>query len=196
MNIENKDVIRFWKWFQSIATELFQNPTRADLIGQIDSRIARLGRFDWEVGPFEHGTSFFCVSPNLDISRLEITNHIIALAPICDNWIFLPSKPPKNEWKGLWKMDNNLGREIIIDASNWEYILYQFEDTSFDMDIKVDEIDGSLETYKLAVDIALTGYLGEEVVMRSIPNVTIVDELEDEAKATKLRFIKKHMEGL
>jgi hypothetical protein len=93
-------------------------------------------------------------------------------------------------------MDNNLGREIIIDASNWEYILYQFEDTSFDMDIKVDEIDGSLETYKLAVDIALTGYLGEEVVMRSIPNVTIVDELEDEAKATKLRFIKKHMEGL
>jgi hypothetical protein len=189
--------IKFWTWFETIATELLQNPTRTDLISQIDDRVQSLGNFDWELGPYKEGMFYFSISPNLSNERLELTRQFAKLAPKCEGWVFLPAKPAK-EWQGVWKMKNHVGKEILVDSSNWEYVLYGFEDSTFDIDIKVGELEGDLETHNLAVNIALTGYLGEEEFMTSIANIYIVDEFEDDIKsrATQLQFIKKHIDSL
>ena len=68
-------------------------------------------------------------------------------------------------------MKNELNIEIQINTSNWEYILYQFDDNTFDIDVLIDDIDGDTNTCYLAIDIALTGYLGEEKYMQLIKNV-------------------------
>jgi hypothetical protein len=62
--------------------------------------VNRLGSFSWEIGPWENDLQFFALSPDLDIARLALTKQVIATAPDCKGWHFLPSKPPKN-WKGF-----------------------------------------------------------------------------------------------
>jgi hypothetical protein len=195
VNFNNK-VIRFWEWFKSIADDLLLDPTNSSLISQIDYRVSQLGHFDWEIGPFYEGIFYFAISPNLNIDRLAITRQIVDLSPKCRGWDFLSSKPPKKNWRGIWMMNNDFGKEISINSNNWEYILYQFEDKDFDMDIMIDDIDENLETCYLAIDIALTGYLGEEEYLRLIKNVKIVPEFGHEYKATKLKYIKNHIENI
>ncbi len=193
-NFNNK-IIKFWGWFKTVADDLLLDPTNALLVSQLDNRVSQLGRFDWEIGPFEKGVSYFAISPNLNADRLEITRQIMNLSPECEGWKFLPSKPPK-DWQGIWKMKNDSGEEILINSDNWKYVLYQFEDKDFDMDIMIDDIDGNTDTYFMAIDIALTGYLGEENFMHLIKNVKIVSEFEDPGKATLLKHIKKHIESI
>jgi hypothetical protein len=193
----NNRIVEFWKWFESISDELLLNPNREDLISQIDVHINQLGAFDWEIGPLSKITSYFAISPNLDYDKLQYTRQIIANAPHCIGWQFFPSKPPK-EWDGIWKMKNEFGKRILINSSNWEYILYQFEDRTFDIDILIDYVDGDLQTCYLAIDIALTGYLGEEEFMRLIKNIKILTELTDELadKLTRLKFLKKQIKQI
>jgi hypothetical protein len=123
---------------------------------------------------------------------------MIDLALPCEGWHFLPSKPPKTDWKGIWKMKNEVGKEILIDTNNWEYILFKFDDGTFDANIKISDIDGNEDTQNLAVDIALTGYLGEESFMYLINQITIVDQFEDDIKSNSslLKHIKKHIEHI
>ncbi|EHQ24338.1 hypothetical protein [Mucilaginibacter paludis] len=196
--IDLDSIIEFWNWFKSISKNLLLEPARIDLISQIDSRISKIGRFDWEIGPWEDNAYYFAISPNLDSVKLEFTREFIRNAPKCFGWHFLPSKPPKSDWQGKWKMKNEMGNEILVDSSNWEYILYEFEDETFDMDIMINGIDGDDNVVNTAIDIALTGYLGEETFMRLIKNIKIVSSFEESYpnKATLVKHIKKHIESI
>lgn len=196
--MKDTTLIKFWDWFKSISDDLLLDPTRSDLIYQIDNRVNRLGHFDWEIGPWKDNLFYFAISPSLDITRLELTRQIIEYAPKCDGWYFFASKPPKRDWHGIWKMKNEMGREILVDSSNWEYILYEFEDKTFDMDIMIDDIDGDIGIINMAIDIALTGYLGEEKYITAIKNVKIVTSFDEELKkkTTRLQYIKKHIESI
>lgn len=91
-------------------------------------------------------------------------------------------------------MKNDFGSEIKVESSDWKYVLYQFEDGTFDMDLAIDNIEGDTNTCYLAVDIALTGYLGEEMFMKFIQHIKIVDAFEDELEGSHLKNIKKHIE--
>jgi hypothetical protein len=196
--LEKIDVLlikRFWDWFNSVSQDLLIDPTRKDLINSLDNYIAQLGRFDWEIGPWENDLSYLAISPNLDLSKLEITHWIIQYAPHCEGWIFFSSKPPR-DWQGIWKMKNETGAEILIDSSEWEYILYEFEDKTFDMDLFVTGINGDDSTINLAIDIALTGYLGEEMFLNRIGNISIEESFSDKQQPTSLKYIKKHIESL
>jgi hypothetical protein len=95
-------------------------------------------------------------------------------------------------------MKNELGMNITIDTSAWQYILYHFDDGTFAIDIKITELDGNREIQQNAVSIALTGYLGEENFMWLISDIQIVDDFEEEVKrkATALKHIKNHIESL
>ena len=177
-NIDLGNVIEFWNWFKSISKKLLLEPTRADLISQIDNRLSKFGLFDWEIGPWEDNTYYFAISPNSDAGKLEFTLEFVKNAPQCAGWHFMSSKPPKSDWQGKWKMKNQMGKEILVDSSNWEYILYAFEDGTFDIDIKINSVDSDSNTVNTAIDIALTGYLGEEAFMRLIKNIKIVSSFE------------------
>jgi hypothetical protein len=199
INIDFKNkIIKFWEWFESISQDLLLDPTRKDLISQLDNSVSRLGSFGWEMGPLKENICYFAISPNLDVERLKITRQIIDLSIKCKGWDFLPSKPAKYDWKGIWKMRNDFGKEILVNSNKWEYILYEFDDKTFDMDILIGGVDGDLNTCYSAIDIALTGYLGEEEFMRLIKNIKIVDvfEAENKDKATQLKYIKNHIESI
>ena len=194
-----KKATNFWMWFSIIAAELLADPIRSDLIGQLDSRVCALGSFDWEIGPYVDGLYYLAISPNLNLSNLRTTQFIVSLSLPCVGWHFLSSKPQKTEWLGIWEMKNEIGKEIIVDSSSWEYILFKFEDEhNFDIDIKINFIDGDRDILNTAVDIALTGYLGEEEFLRSIININIVDEFGEDIKSnvTKLPHIFKHLQSL
>lgn len=190
-------LVKFWDWFKSISDDLLLDPTRSDLIYQIDDRVNQLGRFDWEIGPWKDDSFYFAISPNLDVMKLELTRQIIQYAPKCKRWCFLASKPPKNDWHGIWKMKSEIGKSILVNSNNWEYILYEFDNNSFDIDIKIDDIDDNINI-NVAIDIALTGYLGEENYMTLIKNIKVVTSFDEElqSKATQLKYIKKHIESL
>jgi len=194
--IDIDKVVKFWDWFKSVSNDLILNPTRNDLTNQIDNHVSQLGHFDWEIGAWDENLFYFAISPNLDSNKLDLTRQIIKYAPLCNGWCFLPSKPPK-EWQGIWKMKNEMGTEIWINSSNWKYILYAFEDKTFDMDIMVDDINGNDETVNMAIDIALTGFLGEEKFMSLIKNISIINSDEEfSEKATSIKYIAKHIESI
>jgi hypothetical protein len=196
MNFNVAEINKFWTWFKSISVDLLANPTDNSLVTQLDNRVSILGHFDWEIGPWGENLYYFTISPNLNITRLELTQQMIDSAPQCEGWHFLPSKPPKVDWKGIWKMKNEVGKEILIDTNNWKYILYKFDDGTFDADIKINNIDGDEDTQNLAVDIAITGYIGEENFIRLINHINIVDQFEEDTKSNSslLKHIKKHIE--
>ena len=189
-------VVEFWDWFKSVSNDLILNPTRNDLTIQIDSNVSQLGHFDWEIGPYDANSFYFAISPNLDPNKLNLTHQIIEHAPKCERWHFLSSKPPK-EWQGIWKMKNELGTEIWVNSSDWKYILYEFEDKTFDMDIMIDDINGNDDTINMAIDIALTGFLGEERFMNLIKHINIISFAEESKnKVTSIKDIGKHIESL
>ena len=170
---------------------LLSDPTHQDMINELDDRVGHLGEFDWEIGPWDKDNYFLAISPNLDVEKLQLTKQIIGLAPECSGWHFLPSKPVK-EWDGIWEMQNENGKEISIDTDNWKYILYEFDDGTFDIDILVDNIEGNTDTTNLAIDIALTGYLGEEMFITLIQDIHVVTEFKTEShhRATPIKQIK------
>ncbi|WP_426671589.1 hypothetical protein ACPPVU_10160 [Mucilaginibacter sp. McL0603] len=191
-------IVKFWEWFKLISDDLLRAPTRPDLISKIDDSVNKLGSFDWEIGPYKKGEYYFAISPNLDINKLEVTREFITYAPVCPGWTFLSSKPPK-DWKGIWKMANENGKDIWIDSNNWRYILYKFEeDETFDMDIIVDHIEGDINTIHMAIDIGLTGYLGEEKFITLIKHIKIISFPEEgyQNKTTLVKHIKNHIESL
>jgi hypothetical protein len=197
MDLSPEKISKFWDWFKTISANLRINPTDTYFINLLDREVNKLGNVDWEIGPWEENVMFLAISPNLNIDQLELTQRIVSSAPEVPGWKFLPSKPPK-DWQGIWKMENEFGKSILIDASEWKYILYRFDDGTFDIDINISDFDGNKTTQYMAVDIALTGYLGEETFMNLIQEVNIVDEFSEElsGKATSLKNIRKHIERI
>jgi hypothetical protein len=187
-------VAGMWNWFTSISNKLFLNPTDPDLIHTLDGYISGLGPFDWEIGPYDKSALYLAISPNLKEGLLKETKAIIGLSPACEGWSFLFSKPAK-EWIGTWEMLNEAGETIVVNADRWAYVLYQFEDNTFDMDVKIDSVKGDFNTCQLAVDIALTNVLGEEMYMDAIKNVSIenVEHLEEGGSRSLVKNLKEHM---
>ncbi|SEO69993.1 hypothetical protein [Mucilaginibacter sp. OK283] len=197
MAFDANKINKFWDWFKTISDALLDHANNQTLIYQLDDRVNRLGAVSWEIGPWTDELQFLAISPNLNIDLLEYTQQVIALAPNCKGWHFLPSKPVK-DWKGIVQLENERGIKITVDTSAWQYILYQFDDGTFAIDIKITQLDGNREIQQEAINIALTGYLGEEDFMWLINDFQIVDDFEEEVKrkATALKHIKNHIESL
>jgi hypothetical protein len=185
-------VISFWDWFKSISDNLASNISNTNLLEQLDNQIKLLGPFDWEIGPLENDYLYLSISPNLNEELLVTTRQIISLAPTCEGWFFFPAKPPK-EWADSWKMLTDSGTEFIVDASKWKYVLYKFEDHTFDIDIFINA--ASKDLYKLAAEIAITNIIGEERFIELIQNVTVVEVLnqELEGKSSYLKYLYNHI---
>jgi hypothetical protein len=196
MLLNNTSIMDFWHWFESVSSDLLNYADDRRLIDELDVRVAQLGPFDWEIGPWDTEI-YFAISPNLDPEKLVSTQKIVSLAPTLAQWHFLPSKPAKDDWEGIFNMKNQRGDDILVDSSTWKYTLYKFEDKTFDADILISGVDGDIDTRNLAVDIAMTGYLGEAYFLQTIQNVKVVDgfEYESIANATLLKDIKKHIDA-
>ncbi|WP_114938884.1 hypothetical protein [Mucilaginibacter endophyticus] len=197
MDLNQVEISSFWDWFKTISADLLINPTDTYFINLLDTQVSKLGNVDWEIGPWEENVTFLAISPNLNFEQLDFTRKVIDAAPYCSGWKFLPSKPPK-DWCGIWEMENEIGKTILVDTSNWTYILHRFDDEGFGIDFQIPDFAGDQTTQYVAIDIALTGYLGEEPFMNLIQDINIVDDFGEEmsGKATSLKYIKKHIEQI
>jgi len=199
------DKIRFfWEWFTSVSEELLKKGDNSAFIERIDHFITSLDeRLDWEIGPVEgelalnyKAEQYLCISPCLNTDRLYLTKEIISYAPTHASWLFLSVKPAKG-WIPRWTMLNELDKVIPIDSTHWKYVLYLFDDGTYDMDVWIDQVDGNSDTQLSAVEIAVTNLLGEERFMRSIKNIQLISDINDANKRwSKLENLKVHLDKL
>jgi len=194
MVIDYYNVKQFWEWFKTISEELYYNPNDGALIKSLDLKVANLGPFDWEIGPTLDSDLYFAISPNLNIDLMPAAKEIVASAIPSNGWLFLAAKPEKG-FIEEWDMLNEFNQAIHINIMNWQYILFQFEDNSFDMDLIVDNIQETTSTTKLAAEIALTNILGEEEFVKWIKNIRVLPskEISNEGNLTMLKNLKKHL---
>jgi hypothetical protein len=190
-----KEISAFWIWFKSISESLYLNIKSPAYTGLIDEKIRKLGRFDWEMGSVNDELMFFAISPNLDADLFSVTEEIVSYAPECKNWTFLSSKPRK-EYTPEWRMTDDRGNWMTVDTSSWLYVLYYFEDGTFDMDLQMNSFDLGEKQKTLALDIVLTNILGEEDYMHLVQHVKIVDHFEDHGKATPIKHLHNHITNI
>ena len=189
-------IIFFWTWFSNISDLLASNYDDENLINDINSNVATLGEFSWEIGAGKVKNNAFTISPNGDIDLLNETKHIIALAPVINNWEFHYSKQPK-DWDLLFELEINHNIETI-DASKWRYILFKYPDNTFDILIessKLFELDEDSRIY--ATEIALDGVIGEELRITTVGNIEIVSKAyEYKSKLNEFINLNKHLRFL
>ena len=189
--LNESQIQKFWAWFQSVSVQLYNDCVNKRVIENLDANIKKLGLFDWEIGPY-NTKLYLAISPNLNPQLLDNTKQIIAYAPKSEDWVFLSSKPPKNYYPIL-NLVNEFGNSISINIDSWRYILYHFDNDTFDMDVVTEEIHGNVSTKKLAIDIVLTNILGEEKYISLIKNIYTLDCFDESNNSSEFKFLNEHI---
>jgi hypothetical protein len=125
------------------------------------------------------------LSPNRQESQIEEVDEIISLAPSLAGWEFISCKPRKTEILS-WYMLNEKNEKIMVDARNWKCVVYKFPDNTVDLDIKVEEVRGDIDTQYTAVDIHLTNLLGERNYLKIVKQINIVSEFSEKERGRSI----------
>jgi hypothetical protein len=185
----DNQVTRFWRWFAKNSHRLYSDSYETDLLHQLDRTISEWN-LTWEIGPGMTKKNSLTISPHGNNDLLDKAKSIIGEAPIIDDWEFYYSKQPKENWYNARLVD----RAFDIDASDWTYVLYQYEDNKIEIVLKADSLSRlDKETKELAADLVLTNLLGEKLKMEKIDFIDIVDEFDDEKGITELKFLPVHL---
>jgi hypothetical protein len=130
------------------------------------------------------------ISPNGNDDLLNKAKSIIGQAPTIDDWEFYYSKQPKENWHIARLVD----KAFDIDASDWTYVLFQYEDNKIEIVLKADSLSPlDKETKDLAADLILTNLLDEELKMEKIDFIDIVEKFEGDKGITELKFLPAHL---
>jgi len=198
--VKDVEISEFWDWFQSVCDgfgERFENST---LIDQLDLRVASLGGVSWEIGPAIDPSkeNMLVITPCGNSDLLCMTKRIVSMAPDSNKWEFYYAKPPKN-WQLLFFVADENGREIEVDASDWEYVLLRFPDGTIDIVIQAPSLSGLNDNLKgVAAEIALDGELGEEIRIKLLGEIEVVHAFETSMadKANPVRTLDNHLRSL
>ena len=192
-------IMMFWEWFSKISKDFGSNLENIDLLDELDERVNELGDFSWEIGPGKIKENLLVISPNGDPELLQETKRIVNHAPPCDEWEFYYAKQPK-EWELKFEYNTEDGKQIEIDASEWEYALLRYEDGMFAIIIKASYHLRSLsdDDQLMAAEIVLDGELGEEMRIQSICEIDIVGAFDtsQESNAGEIRGIANRLKKL
>jgi hypothetical protein len=171
----------FWRWFASVADEFGEHFENEDLLKELDRRVTRLGPFAWEVGPGLERPSALTISPAGSRELLRRTEAIVQCAPEIPGWEFHPAKMPRRA-QAIFEIENAEGRSVLVDASEWTFVLLQYPDGQAEAIIEAANLDLSLsdDHQRWAGEIALDGIIGEATRISLIDQVTVVRHLDDE----------------
>jgi len=199
MNINRAQLENFWLWFKSKSPQLRSSYTERSTIEELDQMVGTISpQLDWEVGPYSDGDNYFALSPCLSTSNLQVTKSIVSFAPVIPGWVFLHAKPAK-AWVPKWTVFTSSNSTYSVDATNWKYILYAYDDNVFDIDICVDSLPSDETLRKSVVETALVNILGEEVFLSRLAAIEILPFDEMYAKSnnwSSFEFLKLHMNKL
>lgn len=193
-------IAEFWQWFKSVCGcfgDKFQNQ---ELIDELNSRVERMGRFAWELGPGvkDNRNNALILTPCGDPALLVETRTVIEAAPECPGWEFYPAKPPK-EWSRQLILQADDGSRVSINASGARYVLLQYPDGVFDV-LLADRGIAALpvDLRQTATELLLDGELGEERRMVSIRSVDVVVEFKGEMqrKSSRISCLDDHIQSL
>jgi hypothetical protein len=198
--INTHKITQFWDWFSKNCQQFGQNFDNVELLEMLDNWVTQLGKFSWEIGPGKEKDNLLVISPGGDERLLEDTKIIIGTSKACENWEYYYATPPKGkEWNLLFDLETDEGEIVEVDASRWEYTLLEYEDGMFEIIIKALDLPLLDESDKqTAAEILLDGLLGEEVRMRIICGIEIVDEFEKlyKDKAGNIKNLSDHLNQL
>jgi hypothetical protein len=192
---KTKKISQFWEWFFKNCKDFGVNFDNAILLAELDDRISKLGNFSWEIGPGREKDNALVISPNGDADLLEETKEIIKKARNCSGWEYYYAKPPK-KWELVFDFETSNETFIEVNASEWQYVLLQYEDGMFEIIIRATNLNGLNETDKLtAAEITLDGVLGEELRMQAICEIDVVEEFEEiyKGKASNIKSLPDHV---
>lgn len=196
-NMNNLDVENFWTWFET-NKELFRPEIISnENIDKLNSKILSLGDFDWEIREGITKENLLIISPGGNLDLIESTKSVIALAPLLSEWEFLHYKPSK-KWDYKLSIEEGCVKRMI-DASEWEYVLFKFNDGCYDVLIKAHSISSLDVDYQYdLIDLVLENILGEEMSFKLIKNVEIVSDFDKESidKKSNIKCLKEHLTEL
>lgn len=192
-------VTAFWEWFEAMSSRLAENPIPESLVEEVSERIDRLGHYDWEIGPSPKGDQLaFVISPGLNPELLPLTREVVALAPTLSGWKFFPARPPK-AWHMKWTMHFDHG-VMAFDASEWKYVLYQYDDGLVGVDLLAPNISPLLspEDRESVAQFFLLSVLGEEAFLTKVCEWSLSNStsLEMSKKSTDVRHLVAHLDRI
>jgi hypothetical protein len=191
---EELAIADFWKWFGEVAPALLQ----IDLVGaygrELSARLAKLNAEQWEIGPLDNRPKemFFALSTQGDREQYERNKNIINRAPPIAGWTFLAAKLPKLwERRFIWP-----GNGESIDANEWRFILYHYEDGMYDVELAGNPLIGfSVEEARQIVIFVVVSELGEAAALNKLSRIAIQSNpsSDDEAQAVALPDLSDHI---
>jgi hypothetical protein len=187
--MQDRDILNFWSWFVKKSNTLHSDNYDKNILNELDRTISNWG-LSWEIGPGISKENSLTISPNGDKELLSKTNSIIDKAPQLENWEFYFAKQPKENWYLAKLVDT----DFEIDASEWTYVLLKYEDEKIEILLKADTLSKlDKEAKEIAADLILTNLLGEELKIRKIDFIEVVEKFDGEKGITELKFLPAHI---
>jgi hypothetical protein len=190
--IDSTSIKEFWSWFEQHSDKLQSNSYSKDILAELDSKVSAMG-LGWEIGPGDRKENSFAISPNGDKDKLELVSTICKLSPELNSWEFFNFKQPKKNWHLLEIPKDG----INLSAMNWEYVLLRYNDGKKEILIKADTLKNIEPDYQIGIaEIVLTNLLGEEIMMKEIDFIDLLDEESEEYDLSDIINLKEHLEEM
>ena len=191
MVVNNDKIKNFWNWFEQNSQQINPEIITQNMISSLDSKILELGDFAWEIREGKTKPYMLVISPGGDAHLLGKTKTVIESSISISDWEFEYYKPAKD-----WDYTFFINETTEINASNWEYVLLKFSDGTFDILIKVDnlnKLDG--DDQDIAINIVLESTIGEKIYIERIVNYEIVTDFENkyDGKQNKITVLSDHL---
>jgi hypothetical protein len=189
--INHDDIRAFWNRFRDFAPALASNIHDGAALSELDTRIHCIHpQLSWEVGPGTTKPFQLVISPDLQRDMRNVARHVVARAPLIDDWEFHAARQPKRwDFHFTFDRDSKLGA-VALDASQWTFVLLRHQDGTREVVLAAPGLPVLTDDQRrYAAAVVLESVLGEDIVLDSIDEFDLVDELEPEL-ALKARPIR------
>ncbi|RMZ58950.1 hypothetical protein D1632_15400 [Chryseobacterium nematophagum] len=188
-------ISEFWNWFEFNQSELVPDKITDTLINELNNKILSLADLNWEIREGINKSNMLIISAGGNNDLLSIAKNIIDCAPNLKEWEYSYYKPAK-KWDYRLSLKKHIGFDKEINVENWEYVLERFDDTTFGIIIKTENINTLKDDDKYTiVDIVLENILGDDLSYGLIKNVEIVNEFDDNQIKNKsiIKYLANHL---
>ena len=204
MELSDDKILEFWQWFvqnENIIKECIENEAslqRKYVVEQLNEHILGLGMLTWDIGLNDEDNWFLMLSPNGKLEMLKVSQNIIDEAPRHMSWLFYASKPAK-DWNRKFSVYDDYMDERFIDASPWNYIVFEEEDGTLELIIEaknLSQLDD--EVIETAAEQFVIQEVGEASRILMISTISIMHTLEVEYQSSKapVAELKEHLEEI
>lgn len=174
---------QFWYWFNQNQAQFknIQNPERVREL--LDNQLLVFGKVSWGIDMPKKDEYVLTISPNGDEKLFYTIKRLVEFAPNLSDWDFRYCKPPELDWDFQFEAFNTFYILQKYDASEWSFVLIEEEDYRIRVEIKTPNLDSlDLEEKLIAIDMAVTRLLGEELRIKEVHSVTLTHQFESEDK--------------